>query len=75
MPLGIDRPMPIDAACEAAKRLSGMTFPLNARRILAGVRLVATDADFAAGEGAGDNQEVHVPIRDIVMILAGRAQP
>ena len=75
VPLGIDRPMPIDAACEAAKRLSGMTFPLNARRILAGVRLVATDADFAAGEGAGDNQEVHVPIRDIVMILAGRAQP
>ena len=75
VPLGIDRPMPIDAACEAAKRLSGMTFPLNAQRILAGVRLVATDADFAAGQATGDNHEVHVPIRDIVMILAGRAQP
>ena len=71
VPLGIDRPMPIDAALEAAKRLSGMTFPLNAQQRLAGVRLVATDADFAAGEGA----EVRVPIREIVMILAARAQP
>ena len=71
MPLGIDRPMPLAAAREAAKRLSGMTFPLNGQRRLAGVRLVATDADFVAGEG----QDVEVPIGDIVMILAGRAQP
>lgn len=69
--LGIDRPMPIDAAVEAATKLSGMKFPLNAAQRLAGVRLVATDADFGAGEG----REVAVPIRDIVMILAGRAQP
>ena len=69
--LGIDRPMPVDAAVEAATKLSGMKFPLNAAQRLAGVRLVATDADFGAGEG----QEVAVPIRDIVMILAGRAQP
>ena len=79
VPLGIDRPMPVDAAVEAAARLSGMKFPLNARQHLAGVRLVATDADFAAGEdageGAGDSTEIRVPIRDIVMILAGRAQP
>ena len=79
VPLGIDRPMPIDAALEAATKLSGMTFPLNGQRRLAGVRLVATDADFAAGDSAGDsagdNTEVRVPIREIVMILAGRAQP
>lgn len=48
-----------------------MKFPINAARQLNGVRLVATDADFAAGEG----REVRAPIRDIVMILAGRAQP
>lgn len=36
---------------------------------LDGVRLVATDADFAAGQG----REVKAPIRDIVMVLAGRA--
>ena len=71
VPLGIDRPMPVDAALEAAKRLAGMKFPLNAQQHLAGVRLVATDADFVAGEGT----EIRVPIRDIVMILTGRAQP
>ena len=71
VPLGIDWPMPLDAAREVAQKLSGMTFPLNGQRRLAGVRLVATDAEFAAGEG----REVRVPIGDIVMILAGRAQP
>lgn len=75
VPLGIDRPMPVDAAVEAATRLSGMKFPLDAQQHLAGVRLVATDADFAAGEDAGEGTEIRVPIRDIVMILAGRAQP
>ena len=71
VPLGIDRPMPVDAALEAAERLAGMKFPLNAQQHLAGVRLVATDADFVAGEGT----EIRVPIREIVMILTGRAQP
>ncbi len=71
VPLGIDRPMPLDGAREAAQKLAAMTFPLNGQRHLAGVRLVATDAEFAAGEG----REVQVPIGDIVMILAGRAQP
>ena len=75
VPLGIDRPMPVDAAVEAAARLSDMKFPINAQQRLAGLRLVATDADFAVGEGAGEGTEIRVPIRDIVMILAGRAQP
>nr|WP_293310838.1 maleylpyruvate isomerase family mycothiol-dependent enzyme [Mycolicibacterium sp.] len=69
VPLGIDRPMPVDAAVEAANRLARMKFPLNAMARLDGVRLVATDADFAAGQG----REVKAPIRDIVMVLAGRA--
>lgn len=71
VPLGIDLPMPVAAAVAAAKRLAGMKFPLNGLAQLDGVRLVATDVDFAVGEG----QEVTAPIRDIVMILAGRAQP
>lgn len=69
VPLGIDRPMPVAAAVEAANRLARMKFPLNALERLNGIRLVATDADFAAGEGS----EVRAPIRDIVMVLAGRA--
>jgi uncharacterized protein (TIGR03083 family) len=71
VPLGIAREMPLDAALEAAQRLASMKFPLNALQRLHGVRLVATDADFAAGEGT----EVRAPIGDIVMILAGRLQP
>lgn len=69
VPLGIDRPMPVPAAVEAATRLAGMKFPLNAMARLDGVRLVATDAEFEAGQG----REVRAPIRDIVMVLAGRA--
>jgi uncharacterized protein (TIGR03083 family) len=69
VPLGIDLPMPTEAAVEAANRLSSMKFPLNAAQRLNGIRLVATDADFAAGQG----REIRAPISDIVMVLAGRA--
>ncbi|CAN5638904.1 maleylpyruvate isomerase family mycothiol-dependent enzyme [soil metagenome] len=68
VPLGIDRPMPVDAASAVADHLWRMRFPMNPRRGLAGVRLVADDADFAVGDG----RTVQVPIRDIVMLLAGR---
>ena len=69
VPLGLDWPMPAAAAVEAANRLAGMTFPINARRRMQGIRLAATDADFAAGQG----RQVEAPISDIVMVLAGRA--
>jgi uncharacterized protein (TIGR03083 family) len=71
VPLGIDRPMPVDAAVEVANHLWRMTFPMKPAVRLAGHRLVASDADFAVGEGG----ERRAPIRDIVMILAGRQQP
>jgi uncharacterized protein (TIGR03083 family) len=71
VPLGIDHPMPVAAAVAAAKRLAGMKFPINAAQRIDGVRLVATDAEFAVGEG----REVRAPIADIVMILAGRLEP
>lgn len=71
VPLGLDYPMPTAAAVEAAKRLARMKFPINAARRIDGIRLVATDADFAAGNG----DEVRAPIADIVMMLAGRLEP
>ena len=71
VPLGIDHPMPTEAAVEAAKRLSGMRFPINASKRIDGLRLVADDADFAVGNG----REVRAPIADIVMMLAGRLEP
>ena len=68
IPLGIDRAMPADAAVAAADRVWHTGFPFHARRRLAGTRLVATDADFAVGEG----REVVAPIREILLLLTGR---
>lgn len=69
VPLGIDRPMPVDAAVAAAERVWEMGFPFRARTRLAGVRLVATDADFAVGAG----REHAAPVRELLMVLTGRA--
>jgi len=52
VPLGIDRPMPTAAAEAAFARVWGMGWPFHARRRLAGLRLVATDADVDVGAGA-----------------------
>jgi uncharacterized protein (TIGR03083 family) len=68
VPLGIDRPMPADAAAAVAERLWHMRFPLNPRRRLPGIRFVATDTEFGRGNGPA----LEAPIRDIVMVLAGR---
>ncbi|MDX8140763.1 maleylpyruvate isomerase family mycothiol-dependent enzyme [Lentzea sp. BCCO 10_0061] len=68
LPLGIERHMPLDAAVVAADDLWRIGFPFHARRRLAGHRLVATDADWAVGEGA----EISGPIEALVMLLAGR---
>ena len=68
VPLGIDRPMPAAAAAAAANRLWHSRFPINPQSRLKGIRLTATDADFAVGEG----YEVKAPIRDILMVLTGR---
>lgn len=68
VPLGIDRPIPTDAAVAAAQRVWTMGFPFGAQRRLRGVELAATDADFRVGEG----RLVEAPIRDILMALTGR---
>jgi uncharacterized protein (TIGR03083 family) len=68
VPLGIDLPMPPDAAAAAAQRLWSMRFPFHPQRRLRGVELVATDADFRVGTG----RVIEAPIRDILMLFAGR---
>jgi uncharacterized protein (TIGR03083 family) len=68
LPLGIERHMPIDAAVVSADDLWRIGFPFHARKRLAGYKLVATDADWSAGEGT----EVSGPIQALVMLLAGR---
>ncbi|AIJ25716.1 maleylpyruvate isomerase family mycothiol-dependent enzyme [Amycolatopsis methanolica] len=68
MPLGRQLPMPTEAAVASANHLWEIGFPFHARKRLAGHRLIATDADWHAGEGT----EVRGPIQALVMLLAGR---
>ncbi|TDZ91777.1 maleylpyruvate isomerase family mycothiol-dependent enzyme [Mycobacteroides salmoniphilum] len=68
IPLGIDRPMPADAAVDSAQRLWGMRFPLHPARRSRGFSFRATDCEFAVGHGP----VVTGPIRDIVLVLSGR---
>lgn len=68
VPLGLDRPVPAAAAAASAKHLWRMHFPMNPAARLKGIRLVAIDADFAAGQG----YQIDAPIRDILMVLTGR---
>lgn len=51
LPLHHDLPVPPDAARNALQRAWSMGWPFHARRRLAGYRLTATDADWAAGDG------------------------
>lgn len=69
IPLGVDRPMPTEAAVVAGRRLWGMGFPMHARKRFAEVEFSATDADFRVGSGAA----VRGPLRDILLVLSGRS--
>jgi len=68
VPLGIRREMPSGAARCAADRIWAKSFPFKARKRLEGVRLVATDIDWSAGEGA----EIRGPISALLLLLSGR---
>ncbi|GAA1656447.1 maleylpyruvate isomerase family mycothiol-dependent enzyme [Kribbella alba] len=68
LPLGIRREMPVEAARAAADRIWSKSFPFKARKRLVGVRLVASDTDWSAGEGP----EIHGPISALLVLLSGR---
>lgn len=68
VPLGREREMPKDAARSAADRVSAMGFPFHARRTLRGLRLIATDVEWAVGDGLA----VQGPIEAILLLLTGR---
>lgn len=68
VPLGLPAPMPVDAAREGADRVWRMGWPFWARRRLRGMRLVATDVGWTAGEGA----EIRGPVQALLLLLTGR---
>ena len=68
IPLGIERPMPPEAARAAAADAWRHRHPFHARRRLRGVRLTATDITWAAGAGA----EIEGPISALLLLVTGR---
>jgi uncharacterized protein (TIGR03083 family) len=70
IPLGRPVAMPVDAAREGADRVWRMGWPFWARRRLRGLRLVATDTAWSAGEGA----EVRGPVQALLLLLTGRTE-
>ncbi|MBF6166888.1 maleylpyruvate isomerase family mycothiol-dependent enzyme [Streptomyces gardneri] len=70
IPLGIAREMPSAAARVAMERIWTTGAPFHARRKFAGYRLVATDADWAAGDGA----IITGPIAALLLTVTGRSQ-
>jgi uncharacterized protein (TIGR03083 family) len=73
IPLDLPRPMPTAAAAAAATRVWTMGWPLSlafrARTRLRGLRLVATDTDWAVGEG----QLLEGPIAALLLLMTGRS--
>ena len=69
VPLGIDRPVPTEPGAAALRRIWAMGWPFHARRRLAGLALVATDADVRLGAGA----EVRGPLAALLLLSTGRA--
>ena len=68
VPLQRELAVPRDAAVAGATRVWTMGWPFWARRRLPGLRLVADDADWTAGQGA----EVSGPIDALLLLLTGR---
>jgi uncharacterized protein (TIGR03083 family) len=69
VPLGVDHPVPPDAAVTAIERMTRLNrTPVRLRRPLRGVRLVATDTDWSDGDG----ERIEGPIRWLLLLVAGR---
>lgn len=70
IPLGLDRAVPSAAGVAALQRSWVMGWPFYPRRRLAGVRLVAEDGDWSAGDGP----EVTGRIADLLLLTSNRTQ-
>ena len=73
IPLGIERPMPTDAAVAGFRRVWSMGWPFHARRRMRGMHLIATDAPVDVGDP--DGARVQGRLGDLLLLLTGRADP
>jgi uncharacterized protein (TIGR03083 family) len=67
-PLGLDHHLPNESLGAVADWFKGTGFPFGTKKRIAGIRLVATDAQWATGEGP----EAAGPLEALVMVMAGR---
>ena len=67
-PLGVDHPIPPDAAAAAADRVLNTPPPIRRWKQPRDVRFVATDTDWAFGSG----REVHATMGNQLLTLTGR---
>jgi uncharacterized protein (TIGR03083 family) len=67
-PLGISRTLPEETLIEAADSVKTTGFPFGARKPIAGLRLVATDATWPAGDGP----QAGGPLKSLILAMAGR---
>jgi uncharacterized protein (TIGR03083 family) len=67
-PLGIQHAYPIDACVQTANFYKGSNLIIGAKSRIDGLRLRATDTQWAHGDGA----EVSGPIHSLVMAMTGR---
>ena len=68
VPLGIEHPMPVDAAAAAADRVLSLRGPMRLWARPRGVRLVATDIDWAHGDGPDEQ----APMQSHLLTITGR---
>jgi hypothetical protein len=69
IPLARSRPMPTEAAAAAATRVWAMRWPFRPERKLRGLRFVATDHPWSAGQGP----QVEGPISAILLLVTDRS--
>lgn len=67
-PLAIDRKVAEETLVEVADRVRTVGFPLKANKRVAGLRFVATDAEWSAGAGP----EVQGPLESLILATVGR---
>ncbi|GIH97891.1 maleylpyruvate isomerase family mycothiol-dependent enzyme [Planobispora siamensis] len=69
VPLRIGRTMPLEAARVCATHIWERGFLFHPQRRLRGLRLVATDTDWAVGEG----EVVQGPVQALLLLMSGRS--
>lgn len=67
-PLGINRTLPEATLVEVADAVRGVSFPLGATKRAAGLRFVASDIGWSAGDGPA----VEGPAESLILAMAGR---